>query len=83
MLFVINEDPVSTKHISWFTKPHADSDGMFIQLFEVVESSYRHPQAPGHAIIKVVEMKFRDKASRLSDKAATWILLEASLKAIG
>jgi hypothetical protein len=79
MIIVINTEPVSEKHICWYTV--ADSYDN-IQLVEVVERFYVHPQAPDDAYIQQTEVISRNRASRLSSEAAAWILLEANQKAI-
>lgn len=80
MLLVINSDPVSEKHISWFTR--AGDKGNDIELYEIVERSYPHPQAPEYATVPVIEIKSVASFKRLSLQGATSVLLEASLNAI-
>lgn len=80
MFIIMNEDPISVKHISWFTKEdHCSND---IILCEVVEASYRHPGLPNHLTCKNVEIRIHGSATRASKEAASWILLEASLKVV-
>jgi len=80
MLLVINSDPVSEKHISWFTKD--GNKGNEIELYEVVERMYPHPQVPEHATIAVMGIKSIGSFKRTGLDGATSVLLEASLNAI-
>ena len=80
MFLIMNEDPISVKHISWFTKEDHSSDD--IVLYEVVETSYSHPDVPNHLSLKNVEIRVHGSAKRTSEKADSWILLEASLRVV-
>jgi len=78
-LLVINEEPVEEKHVSWFVR---DSNGFAVQLYEVVELKYKHPQAPDDAFVYKFETKCCGNFFRVEPKAATLVLLEASEKAV-
>ncbi len=80
MLLIVNEDPVSVKHISWFTKEDYCSNDII--LYEVVEASYKHPGVPNHLFLKGIEIRVHGSAKRTSKEAASWILLEASLEVV-
>lgn len=77
MLLVINTKHREEKHISWFTKKY----GMSISLHEVVERRYTHPDSH-QADIVVTEVLFVREAGVGSERAATWVLLEACQKAV-
>ncbi|KKN99065.1 hypothetical protein LCGC14_0143120 [marine sediment metagenome] len=76
IITVINEKPVSEKHISWFTKPA--SEGKYITLYEVVEQLYQHPQAPDEAVIPVLTTRQVHSALRSSLEGASLVLFEAA-----
>ena len=80
MLLVINSEPTKTEHVSWFTRNNA---GDKIDLHEVVREFHPDPQSPKHTMVQVITTAYRDSADRFSQKAAAWILLEASMKVIG
>jgi hypothetical protein len=73
-VFAINieEQPVKTRHICWFIR-RTERD---IILCEVVESSYRHPEAPEHALISRIETEDRAAFNLSEAKAAPLLLLE-------
>jgi len=78
MLLTINEECVSERHICWLTKP---VDLEIISLHEVIERQYPHPDYNG-CQVPVIEIKLIGEAPRSSEEAATWVLLEASQRAI-
>lgn len=78
MIIVINSDPVSESHICWFTR----REKQLIELHEVVNVVYNHPQAPDCATINVIETRLREIMQITDAKAANAILLEASQTAI-
>lgn len=77
MLLVINAKHREEKHVSWFTK----NRGATISLHEVVERRYTHPDAP-QADIVVTEVLFIGEAGVGSERAATWVLLDACQNAV-
>lgn len=80
LLINITTEPISEKHIAWFTKD--GNKGNEIELYEVVEHMYPHPQVPEHATIAVMGIKSIGSFKRTSLDGATSVLLEASLNAI-
>ncbi len=78
ILIQITTDPISERHISWFTTE--ESDGK-IALHEVVERKYLHPQSPG-ITLSVVETEIHKMFLRTDDNGAVCVLLEAAQKAI-
>lgn len=76
--FVIETLPIKQRHLCWRTTRNAEK----ISLIEVVESHYRHPDAPEHAIVPVVEELFRYSLPVTDHRAAPLLLLEASHKNI-
>lgn len=72
-----NDNPLSTRHIAWFTREEGFSQPT-IGLYEVVEREYAHPEAPEHACIKVLETIPVYSAPRTFLDAAPLILFEAN-----
>lgn len=68
---IINEQPIRTKHIGWFTGGNITH----ISLFELVERTYLY--AENHLAHKQLEKEFKGTLSRNDKKASSWILLEA------
>jgi len=80
-LIIVSEEPVKQKHICWFTE-RKSGDSRKIRLYEVRECFYRHPDALDIALIQNLEIFFIEEFNELDPAAATWVLLEASQKAI-
>ena len=78
MQYVINEKPISEEHVAWFTS----GDSRTIRLHEVVKAFYRHPDAPEHALVPVLEERFHGEKLRVAHEAAAWVLLEATQQAV-
>jgi len=76
---IFNEDPISTKHVCWFTLS-LDSDS--ISLYEVVEATYEHPVHPTEIHEKCILIEQRKTAKRISPEASAWVLMEACQKTI-
>ncbi len=76
---VINTAHIRQKHVCWFTKRNGSGR---IELFEVVNRLYHHPDASEEAVVRVTETVSVDETSVDSEKAATWVLLEACQKAV-
>jgi hypothetical protein len=72
MLLVINEDFVKEEHICWQVDNSGDGN---ISLYEVVNRTYRHPEAPEDAFIKVIEVVLRSTVKKNDSKAAPMFLL--------
>lgn len=54
-MFVVNyskEDIVEKKHICFYTKTGIGGD---LELWEILEYSIKHPEAPEHAVVKQIE----------------------------
>ena len=66
-LITINTDPIKTEHVSWAIK----KDGLTLDLLEIVNIHYIHPQSDGHATISQLEYKFYEKFNLLRDVAKT------------
>lgn len=79
MLLIINSDPISEKHISWFTNCYSSTH---VELREVVERTYQHPEAPEYATVKMIEIKCHSSFNRLGVDAGVVVLLEASLNSV-
>lgn len=60
------EKPVSVKHICWYATKVQDSDGMFLQLCEVVEETYKHPDAPDDAFVKKIDVYCRTRVKEVN-----------------
>ena len=81
-VIVINTEPKKETHICFYVTRLASRRAGEIQLIEVYEATYAHPQAPEDANIQVTETRLVDRANPISYKAATWLLLEAAQKAV-
>lgn len=57
-----NEKLLKEKHICWFTQDKGEE----VQLIEVIERTYQHPQAPEHATISQFELIFHYKEKRVN-----------------
>ena len=53
MLLVFNDEPVRENHISWITQEQSGKT----TLVEVVQACYRHPEAPDHMLVPVIEFR--------------------------
>ena len=85
ILFSINNEPddiLSEKHICFFTREGFGERVAGIDLYEVLEVQYRHPEAPTEASVQVVETRFISSHHRMSPHAANLVLLEAANKAL-
>jgi hypothetical protein len=80
-LYIINEKPIRTKHIAWYTEDTHNGSGE-IALCEVYEATYRHPLALEEATHKQVETRFVCQERRVDREASTWVLLEAAQAAV-
>ena len=73
------QTPISTKHIAYYTTRGMDYDSQveWVALNEVVELTYRHPDAPDHATVRLTTTRpvLCEKDAR-SLKAAHIRLLE-------
>ena len=77
-VYVMNEEPLSEKHVAWMTTTTEDK----IRLIEIVEAKYKHPVEPDYAFVYQLEVRHRGEERRSTMKAASWILLEASGRAV-
>lgn len=82
-LIINNEFPLEEKHIGWTTARDFDEKREVIYLIEIVECKYPHPQAPEHAFVQQVELRFGEKIPISEHAAAPLILLEAAQRNIG
>jgi len=71
----IAEEPTSKKHISWTYEERGDD----IILYEIVECSYKHPQAPEHATIQRIELERKFECKKTSIHASAILLLKNAL----
>ncbi len=75
-----NEDPpLETRHLAWFTRRGEKNT---IQLWEVIEAKYPHPDVPDLAFTWIYETHRIDESHISVGKAAAWILLEAAERSI-
>lgn len=78
LAFINTEDvPVKTNHISYTIADCSDGD---IELIQIVEEYYKHPEAPESALLPILKLRSIRKHHRLSKEAAPLILLEAQEK---
>jgi hypothetical protein len=71
--FVNTEDcPLKTEHICYFTK----GDGMEIELHEVVEEYFPHPDAPDDLMVQCIKVYCRDKQRLTNYKSG--LLMQSS-----
>jgi hypothetical protein len=76
----VNSDqpPIRTKHICYFTSSNGDD----INLCEVFEATYPHPEAPEDAVIPVIDMRVVKTLKRTHYQAAPLVLMEAQQKTV-
>lgn len=75
-VFVNSEDmPIKTEHVCYFTTNAGFGE---ISLYEVVYEHYPHPDAPQDAVIKLTTIKHICTHSRISQRGAQLVLMEAS-----
>ncbi len=79
MLVVINTRHIKEEHVCWFTRRTGLGN---IQIIQIVNRTYPHPDAPDNAVIVVTETVGIEYAPIASERAATWVLLEACQKAV-
>lgn len=80
--FNITEEPLETKHVCYTIGRQSEINKEVLLLIEVVEETYRHPEAPDYALITRYNTKVVDEANANSFKAAGWVVLEASEKSV-
>lgn len=65
--FVNTEDcPLKTKHICYFAK----DSGTEIELYEVVEEYFPHPDAPDELMVQCIKVYCRDKKRLTNSKSS-------------
>ena len=74
---VINSEPISGKHICFLSKTRGDK----IDLYEIVEYTYNHPDSQGYSIIVKIEIELRKRYDKIEKNASGAILLEANQNA--
>lgn len=67
-------------HVCYYT---SEGDNGTIRLEEVVECSYKHPEAPDNATISRYETRTVKRVGRSFPEAGVLVLMEANQKAIG
>lgn len=82
MFLLLNENPIGEEHVSWSVRESNVDGALCLTLYEIVRRYYRHPEAPEHATVQVLEEKAIVTLRRTSMDCATLILLEANMKAI-
>lgn len=73
------QPPIKVKHICYYTSENIQSD--MIDLMEVYEAHYPHPEAPQEAIIPLITTRLVKTARRLAYDGAHILLMEAHQKA--
>lgn len=75
-LIPINNEkpPLKVRHVCWFTQPNGDE----INLNELVECFYDHPDAQGHAMFPVYEVWHRQTLLRSEWRASSSVILESA-----
>ena len=53
---VEEEQKIKEKHIAWYTRPSLEPN--CIELIEIIEVTYKHPDAPDHTTILQLEEKY-------------------------
>jgi len=78
--FVNSEQPpLKVKHLCYYTTPNIESDK--INLMEVYEAHYPHPEAPDDAIIHLTTTRLVKTLRRSDYDCAHVVLMEAQQKA--
>lgn len=73
-LLVINEDPIAVKHVGWtISMNHSE-----VLLVEIIEATYRHPEALGVANVIQLEERVmnRMETSKAMSSAPHLLLLK-------
>jgi hypothetical protein len=73
------QPPIKVKHICYFTSPNIESDK--INLNEVYEATYPHPEAPEDAVIMLTTTRLVKTMRRSAYDGAHILLMEAQQKA--
>jgi len=76
IIFNIEEDPIATKHICYFTKRAMYNNREYIFLYEVKEYIYVHPQSEGNSSISKVDHEVLYHFDITTELAAPLLLLE-------
>ena len=77
--FVNSEQPpIKTRHICYYA---TDAGNGEINLCEVFEATYPHPEAPQDAVIPVIDYRVVKTVRRQQYQAAHIVLMEAQQKA--
>lgn len=74
VLLPINIDvqPVNKKHICYYIhESYPDK----LQLMEVAEYFYPHPDAPDHALVQIIEMRVVEEQDKRDESSAYQLLL--------
>jgi len=80
-LLVINSESKSEKHVCYYVERDF-YDSRKLSLYEVLEVTYAHPQAPEDANVVNVETRRIGGCRDTEMKGSTWVLLEAAQKAV-
>lgn len=73
------QPPIKVKHLCYYAAPDIESDK--INLVEVYEAHYPHPEAPEDAIISLITTRLVKTMRRSDYSAAHIVLMEAQQKA--
>ena len=72
----VEGDILKVEHVCYFTKKHSEDQLFKIDLYEIVDETWKHPQTELLTINKI-DYKFLGTFNRQSLKAAGIVLLEA------
>ncbi len=84
LLTICNENPPKkTKHICFYVQKKQNFGGEdTLQLLEIVEEFYPHPQAPDDALVPLYNIHLVKELRKSDPEAAVLVLLEANEKSI-
>ena len=54
ILINVTEKPIDSKHVCYFTK----LENNILKLYQVIENTYKHPNAPDDAYIQKIEINY-------------------------
>jgi len=78
VMFNITESPVAERHIGWNVTRFVDNAfRVMYSLHEIVEASYRHPDAPDNATVQNL-LRHRGTAGEDSIQSAPWRVMHAT-----
>lgn len=80
ILINVTGKPVFQTHLSWTYQEFTDKGQSYIVLYELVKATYKHPEAPDHAVIERIEHREIKRCLKTESNAAPIMLLKYALE---